>query len=145
MSDFILIDGDKANFNPTFGIATVVVKPGDLKASGASTLNSKKVCINGDEKNVSVPSCIYTTLVHSIPGTGTLKIAALGGDQKAQKTNSGGKPVLLKGSTFIAKFEVQNPAKKPPTAPGEPPTSDATPQYSGTGTFITTNTKWQGT
>ncbi|MBE9233718.1 hypothetical protein IQ231_19100 [Cuspidothrix issatschenkoi LEGE 03284] len=145
MSKFILLDDDKANFNPTFGLATVIVRPGDLKASGKSTLNGKKVCIDGDEKNVSVPSCVYTTPIHSIPGTGTLKIAALGGDQKAKKTNSGGKPVLLKGSTFTAKFEVQNPAKKPPSAPGEPPTPDPTPQYSGTGTFITTNTKWQGT
>lgn len=145
MSKFILLDDDKANFNPTFGLATVIVRPGDLKASGKSTLNGKKVCIDGDEKNVSVPSCVYTTPIHSIPGTGTLKIAVLGGDQKAKKTNSGGKPVLLKGSTFTAKFEVQNPAKKPPSAPGEPPTPDPTPQYSGTGTFITTNTKWQGT
>ena len=141
MSDFILIDGDKANFNPTFGLAIVVVRPGDLKASGKSSLKGKKVCIDGDEKNVSVPSCMYTTPAYSIPGTGTLKIAALGGDQKAKKTNSAGKPVLLKGSTFTAKFEVQNPAKQPPPAS----TPDATPQYSGTGTFITTNTKWQGT
>lgn len=141
MSDFILIDGDKANFNPTFGIATVVVRPGDLKASGASTLNGKKVCIDGDEKSVSVLSCVYTAGGYTIPGTGTLKILALGGDQKAQKTNSVGKPVLLKGSIFTAIFEVQNPAKQPPPAS----TPDATPQYSGTGTFITTNTKWQGT
>ncbi|MEA5567784.1 hypothetical protein [Anabaena sp. UHCC 0399] len=144
MSDFILIDGDKAIFNPAFGLATVVVRPGDLKASGQSTLQGKKVCIDGDEKSVSVLSCVYTTPVYSIPGTGTLKIAALAGDQKAKKTNSAGKAVLLKGSTFTAKFEVQNPAKKPPSAPGESPTPDATPQYSGTGNFITTNTKWLG-
>lgn len=141
MSDFILIDGDQANFNPAFGIATVVVRLGDLKASGASTLNGKKVCIDGDEKSVSVPSCVYTAGSYTIPGTGTLKILVLGGDQKAQKTNSAGKPVLLKGSTFTAIFEVQNPAKQPPPAL----TPDATPQYSGTGNFITTNTKWQGT
>ncbi|WP_293086528.1 hypothetical protein [Moorena sp. SIO4A1] len=100
--------------------------------------------MDGDKKKGSVPSCMYTTPVYSIPGTGTLKIADLGADQKAQKTNSAGKPVLLKGSTFTAKFEVQNPAKKPPTGPN-PPIPDATPQYSGTGTFITTNTKWRGT
>ena len=144
MSDFILIDGDIVNFNPSFGLATVVVKPGDLKGSGKSTLKGKKICIDGDEKKVSVPACLYITPVYSIPGTGTLKIASLGGNQKAQKTNSNGKPVLLKGSTFTAKFEVQNPAKKPPNAPGEPPTPDPINQYSGTGNFITTNTKWQG-
>ena len=143
MSDFILIDGDKANFNPTFGLATVVVKPGDLKASGASSLQGKKVCIDGDEKSVSVPGCMYTTPVYSVPGMGTLKIAALGADQKAKKTNSAGKVMLLKGSIFTAKFEVdpKSPAKLPPPVS----TPDLTPQYSGTGTFITTNTKWKGT
>jgi hypothetical protein len=51
--------------------------------------------------------------------------------------------VLLKGSMFTAKFEVQSPAKQPPPAPG-PPIPDATPQYSGQGMFITTNIKFQG-
>ena len=141
MADFIIIDGDQAIFNPAFGLATVVVKPGDLKASGESSLQGQKVCIDGDEKSVSVPGCMYTTPVYSVPGMGTLKIAALGGDQKAQKTNSAGKPMLLKGSIFTAKFEVQSPAKMPPPAS----TPDNTPLYSGTGNFQTTNTKWQGT
>lgn len=145
MSDFILITGDKANFTPAFGPATVVVKPGTLNGKGKTTLKGKKICIDGDEKNVSVPGCIYITPIYSIPGTGTLKINALGGDQKAKETKSGGKPVLLKGSNFTAKFEVQSPAKKPPSAPGEPPTPDASPQYTGSGTFISTNTQWKGT
>ncbi|NES66826.1 MAG: hypothetical protein F6K24_16970 [Okeania sp. SIO2D1] len=146
MPDFILIDGDKVKFNPLLTpIAFVSTKLGTLKGSGKSTLNGKKVCIEGDEKELSVPDCAYTTPVYSIAGTGTLTIAELvKKDHIAQKTNSGGKPVLLKGSTFTAQFEVQNPAKKPPTAPGENPTPDNTKQYSGTGTFITTNTKWQG-
>ena len=143
MPDFLLIDGDKANFNPVFGAATVVVQPGHLTGSSNSKVNGKKICVDGDENNVSVSGCLYITPVYSIPGTGTLKIDALGDDQKAKKTKSGEKSVLLKGSSFTAKFEVQNPAKKPPSAPGEPPTPDATLNYSGTGTFITTNTKWQ--
>jgi hypothetical protein len=144
MPDFILIEGDKANFIPAFGAAIVVVQPGTLQGSGKASLNGKKVCVDGDEKDVQVPGCTYMTPVYSIPGTGTLKIAALGGDQKAQKTQSNGKPVLLKGSTFTAKFEVQSPAQQQPPGPG-PPIPDATPQYSGTGMFITTNTKWKGT
>lgn len=144
MTDFILIDGDKANFMPTFGAAVVVVQPGDLTASGPATLAGKKICIDGDETSVSVPGCMYIAGPHSIPGSGTLKIDALAGDQKATKTNTGGKPVLLKGSQFTAKFEVQSPAQQPPPGPG-PPIPDATPQYSGNGTFLTTNTKFQGT
>ena len=143
MPDFILIDGDKANFLPSFGAAVVVVQPGDLKGSGPATLNGKKVCMDGDEKNVSVPGCMYMTPQYCIPGTGTLKIDALAANQKAKKTNTGGKAVLLKGGTFTAKFEVQSPAQQPPPGPGSP-IPDATPQYSGNGMFITTNTKFSG-
>jgi hypothetical protein len=143
LPDFILIEGDKANFLPNFGAAIVVVQPGNLTGSGPATLTGKKICVDGDEKNVSVPGCNYVTPQYSIPGTGTLKIDALAADQKAKKTQTGGKPVLLKGSSFTAKFEVQSPAKQPPTGPGSP-IPDGTPQYSGSGMFITTNTKFQG-
>lgn len=141
MPDLILIDGDKAIFQPTFGPAVVVVKPGDIKAKGPATLKGTKVCLDGDEKSVCVPGCVYMTPQFSVPGTGTLKIDRLAANQIAKKTNSGGKPVLLKGGSFIAKFEVQSPAQMPPLAS----TPDATPQYSGSGTFVTTNTKYNGT
>lgn len=144
MPDFILIDGDKVNFLPTFGAAIVVVQPGTLSGSGPATLNGKKFCVDGDEKKVSVPGCTYMTPQYSIPGTGTLKIAALAGNQKATKTQTGEKAVLLKGNNFTAKFEVQSPAQQPPPGPGSP-IPDATPQYSGNGMFVSTNTKFQGT
>ncbi len=140
MSDFIIIDGDTAQFMPTFGAAIVVVQPGTMSGSGPATFNGKAYCVDGDEKNLSVPGCTYMTPQYCIPGTGTLKIDALAGDQKASKTNTGGKAVLLKGGNFTAKFEVQSPAQQPPPGPGSP-IPDATPQYSGNGLFITTNTK----
>jgi hypothetical protein len=141
VSDFILIDSDTVNFQPNFGAAIVVVRPGIFQGSGPATVNGKKICVDGDEKDVSVPGCTYTTPQYSIPGTGTLKIAALAENQKAGKTQTGGKMVLLKGGNFTAKFEVQNPAKQP-QAPA--PIPDATPEYSGNGTFITTNLKFKG-
>jgi hypothetical protein len=144
VTDFILLEGDKANFLPTFGAAIVVVQPGTLQGSGPGTISGKKICVDGDEKNVSVPGCSYITPQYSIPGTGTLKIAALAGNQKASKTNTGGKAVLLKGGTFTATFEVQTPAQQPPPGPGAP-IPDTTTQYSGNGMFITTNIKVQGT
>ena len=131
-------------FMPNFGAAVVVVQPGNLMASGPATLNGKKICVDGDETKVSVPGCTYMTPQYSIPGTGTLKIAALAGNQKATKTNTGGKAMLLKGGNFTAKFEVQSPAKQPPPGPGSP-IPDATPQYSGSGMFVTTNVKFQAT
>ncbi len=143
MPDFILIKGDKANFMPNFGAAVVVVQPGTLQGSGPATLNGKEICVNGDEKDVSVPGCTYMTPQYCIPGSGTLKIDSLAGDQKAKKTQTGSKVVLLKGSTFTAKFEVQSPAQQPPPGPGSP-IPDSSTQYSGSGTFITTNTKFKG-
>jgi hypothetical protein len=142
MADFIVVDGDQAQFSPSFGAATVVVQPGTLTASGPATLNGSKVCIDGDEASVSVAGCSYITGSHPIPGTGTLEIESLAGDQVATKTKSGSTYVMLVGSTFTAKFTVQSPAQQPTSAG---PVPDATPQYSGTGNFITTNTKFKGT
>ena len=122
----------------------VVVQPGKLQGSGPATLNGKMLCVDGDETKVSVPGCTYMTPQYSIPGTGTLKIAALAGNQKATKTNTGAKAVLLKGGNFTAKFEVQSPAQQPPPGPGSP-IPDAMPQYAGNGMFITTNVKFQAT
>jgi hypothetical protein len=143
MGDFILREGDKAIFDPAFGVASVVVQPGDMKASGPATIQGKKLCVAGDEARLSVPGCMYTTATHPIPGQGTLKILALGGDQTAKKTDSGGKHVLLKGTTFQAKFEVQSPAQQP-SPWGGPPIPDPVAMYLGIGRFITTNTLFQG-
>ena len=142
MADYILVDGDKANFISAFGAANVVVKPGNLKGSGPATFNGKKICVEGDESNLSVPGCMYTAGPHSIPGTGTLKIDGLAGDQKSKKTKIGGKAILLKGSTFTAKFEVQSPAQQPPKGP-TPPQPDPTPSYSGIGSFTKSNKKFK--
>ena len=137
MSDKILIDGDLANFMPTFGAAIVVVQPGQMKASGKATINGKKICVDGDEAQLQVPGCQYMTPQYSIPGVGTLKIDRLAPDQKAQHSMTGGKPVLLKGGNFTAKFEVQSPAQQP--APPGPPVPDASPSYTGQGSFVPVN------
>ncbi|NJN74066.1 MAG: hypothetical protein HC799_15260 [Limnothrix sp. RL_2_0] len=142
MGDFVLITGDKVMFQPSFGQATVVVQPGTLIGSGKSKVTGKLVCVDGDEMKVTVPGCSYIAGSYSIPGTGTLFIKALAGDQKAKKIKSSGKSVLLKGSQFDAKFMVLVPAMKP-SVPN--PIPDATLQYMGKGSFQTTNTKVKAT
>lgn len=138
MSDFVLLDGDMAMFIPAFGAAIVVVRPGTLAGSGPMKSGGKAVCVDGDESSVSVPGCVYMTPQYSIPGTGTLSISALGGDQLVGKTETGGMALMLKGSTFTAKFAVQGPAMQPPPGPG-PPIPDSTSEYSGSGSFVSTN------
>lgn len=142
MADIILITGDKVMFNPTFGQAIVAVRPGDLIGTGKDKINQKLVCVDGDEKTVIVLGCSYMTPQYTIPGMGMLTIESLADNQKAQKTKSAGKPVLLQGSSFKAKFQVMVPAQQP-SVPN--PIPDANPQYSGTGTFISTNIKVKGT
>jgi len=144
MADFVILDGDQALFQPSFAAAVVVVQPGTMSGSGPSTHGGKPVCVVGDEQDLSVPGCMYTTPQYSIPGTGTLKIDSLAADQRAARTKSGGTPLLLKGSQFVAKFEVQSPAMQPPPGPGSP-IPDATPQYPGQGSFATTNAKYRAT
>lgn len=144
MSDFILMEGDQVIFMPAFAPAIVVVQPGKLEGSGPATIGGKKICVDGDESKVSVAGCVYMTPQYSIPGTGTLKISALAANQKATKTQTGNKAVLLKGGNFTAKFEVQSPAQQPPPGPGSP-VPDATSQYSGNGMFVTTNARFLGT
>ncbi len=142
MSDYAILDGDQAVFMPAFGAAVIVVRPGRMIASGMTTLLGKKICVKGDETKLIVPGCAYITPVYSIPGVGTLKINALGGNQTSKKTKSGSKEVIVKGSSFKAVFEVQTPAQQPPKGL-TPPVPDAAPQYSGNGTFITTNIKFK--
>ncbi|MCP4667851.1 MAG: hypothetical protein GY849_15990 [Deltaproteobacteria bacterium] len=139
MPDLILITGDQAVFDPQFGSATVTVMPGILQGTGRSSLMGKMVCVNGDEQLVAVPGCSYVQ-GSFVGGTGTLRIQALGPDQRAFKTYSGKKPVLLKGSVFQALFMVSSPAIE--SASGTP---DPNTQYPGTGRFVTTNAKFKGT
>ena len=144
MADFILITGDIVMFNPTFGQAIVVVQPGTLSGTSTDKIGGMAVCVEGDEANVMVPGCTYMAPPYVIPGVGMLSIDSLGSDQVAHKTTSSGTAVLLKGSTFNAKFQVMVPAQQPPPGPG-PPIPDSTPDYSGTGSFITTNVRVKGT
>jgi hypothetical protein len=140
MSDFVLIDGDRALFMPTFGAATVVVQPGRLSGSGPMTIGGKPTCVSGDEGSVNVPGCTYVAPPYVIPGTGTLTIDALGSNQLASTSKTGDIELMVKGGKFTAKFSVVAPAMQPPPGPGSP-TPDSSTEYSGSGRFLTTNTK----
>ena len=142
MADYVILENDLAMFTPMFSPAIVVVQPGKMPATGKTKLTSTKICLKGDEAQLQVPGCTYMTPVYSIPGVGTLKIMSLMPDQLTLKTKSGSKQIILKGSKFIAVFEVQSPAQQPTPAG---PVPDGTPQYMGNGNFITTNMKFKAT
>ncbi|MEM9127753.1 MAG: hypothetical protein AAGB28_18335 [Pseudomonadota bacterium] len=135
--DNIIRAGDQAIFLPTFGSALVTVIPGVMTGTGATTMtNGPPTCVQGDEKLCIVPGCAYINAAYAIPGVGTLMIQALGPDQTSKKTTIGGKPVIVKGTFFTAKFQVMVPAQMPtPTGP----VPDAVPMFMGQGQFMTTN------
>jgi hypothetical protein len=137
----IVVQGDLAIFDPAFGVATVVVLPGTMTAS-AQPKAGTAVCVVGDEKNVLVSGCAYTTATHVTAGMGILSIESLAGDQQAQKTKSGGKAVILAAGQFNAKFQVLVPAQQP-AVPS--PIPDATPSYSGRGQFQSMNQRAKAT
>lgn len=135
MTDFVLIDGDKAIFEPSFGAAIIIPMPGTISGTGdAMTVSGKTVCIEGDESSVEVSGVAYTAGPYATPGTGTLTISALADDQKATNLKVNNKAVLLVGSSFTAKFSVNSGAVNPNSG-----VLDSTPEYSGKGSFTTTN------
>lgn len=135
MSDYVIIDGDTAKFEATFGTAIITVAPGKITGSGSKLkISDKAVCVESDESIVKVFECAYLTPTFPTPGSGTLTIDSLVSDQKAQKLTINGKKAILVGSKFNAKFTVIKPATSPA------PASDATLEYFGSGVFVTNNT-----
>lgn len=142
MADFILINEDQVIFDELFTLAKVTVKKGELKASGKAKVGDKAVCLKGDEGKISVGPCDYVMPPFMKEGKGMIKIQSLT-NHVAGKTKDSGKEVLLKGSKFVAVFEVTVPAQLPPgTIPMQ---TDPAPKYIGSGSFETKNTKFKGT
>jgi len=142
MADFIIQHGDTALFLPAFGPAVVTPMPGVISGSGARCpVTQRPICLEGDEKSVRVPGCAYVSGAYVVPGIGTLKILSLAPNQRALRTRSGGRAVVLKGEQFEAIFEVMTPAQMPPIVS----TPDPVPIYMGKGLFVTTNLRVRGT
>ena len=140
MPDLVLISDDMAQFDPPVGSAIVVPVPAKIKGTSKARHGQKEVCLEGDESSVKVENCPYIAPPYTVPGMGTFLIDSLDSDQIAKKTEFNGKKVLLKGSSFKAKFKVETKAMLPPPVS----TPDPMSEYSGgTGKFITKNTNWK--
>ncbi|WP_130734448.1 hypothetical protein [Flavobacterium sp. J27] len=139
--DQIIKNGDHVVFSSSGPIMLLPPLPITvIKATGETTINGKKVCVEGDEKKVEI-SCSYTVSPYIMPGSGKLKIQSLSPEQLTKKAKSGAKSLILKGKLFTAIFEVETPAKQPP--PTNAP--DPLPLYMVKGEFITNSTKIKAT
>ncbi len=140
MSDFVIVTGDLAVFNPAFGEAMVASPPGIITGSSRAKVGNATVCVVGDESTVIVSTATYLTPAFPTPGSGVVTIAALASDQQASRTRSALSATILVGSQFRAQFRVTAPA----TGPG--PSSDAPGRvYTGSGSFTTANGRTKAT
>lgn len=145
MGDKAIVKDDAFTFEATSGARTLAApldgKMVAIGGMGKVKIQGKEVCVDGDEKLVIPITPQYKTPPFTAaPGAGLGTIAALGGDQKAKKVKVNSKAVILKGSTFQAKFMGTAPAMKPVPPPPPNDLTFAAPSM-GTGTFTATETK----
>ncbi|MEL6556582.1 MAG: hypothetical protein AAFQ94_00260 [Bacteroidota bacterium] len=135
----IITSGDQVLFNPAFGPATVIVRPGIIQGTGKATINGNQVCVVGDEESASVSGCMYVSGLFTQSGFGTLKIVPFSASQLTGISTSNGDQIILKGTVFRAVFEVEQAAVQiTPTGPVQ----DVAKEYPGTAQFVTGNFKF---
>lgn len=135
MSNRVVIDGDALTFNPQLGAITITPPPQpQIRGSGEASIEGKKICIVGDEKQVSFTVDYIKPPFVASPGKGTLTIKALASDQQAAFATAPAK-IIVVGSQFTTQFQPTKPAQDPQ---GKPDPNMGPAQ--GTGTFINSQT-----
>lgn len=139
VSSFVVVNGDKVNFESTFGTATLVPPlTTTITGTGSKLTSGAIACVEGDESSVTLAGVPYSATPF-LGGTGTLTIKQLASDQLAQKLTVGSKNAILIGSKFDATFTVTSPALNSSGS------SDPTLTYSGKGSFSTSDSKLKST
>ena len=128
-------------FEPKVGAAMIITPPTmPISGTGAHTVMMMKGCLEGDEKNVSLPVSYMVPPDYFIPGMGLMKIKKLNKDQLSKKTKCSNKKIILKGTKFDSEMTVTMPAQTINKASGAPEPHTTT-SFAGKGQFQTTNTK----
>ncbi|MGL5389080.1 MAG: hypothetical protein ACRDCA_24970 [Serratia sp. (in: enterobacteria)] len=132
MSNLVVIDGDGLTFSPLFGAITITPPPQPrISGSGEASIEGKKVCIVGDEKQVSFTVDYIKPPFVTSPGNGTLTIKALASDQQAAFAMAPAPaPIIVVGSQFTTQFQ---PVKAALDPQGKPDTD--LKAVTGVGTF----------
>lgn len=138
MGDFVVKTGDQIQITvPPPAVVPQLLAPVPLTGSSTNVLIAgSPACLEGDELPPAIQGPLtYTAPPYVTPGTGTIQIILSPANKTATTPN--GKPMLLKGGTFQAIFNVQSPAMMP--TPGGPQ-PDPLMVKNGTAQFITSNT-----
>jgi hypothetical protein len=137
MGDHIIKTGDQVRVTiapPT--VVPAIALPVPLVGSGRTVaVGGAPICLEGDELPKPLRAVLpYTAPPFTNPGTGRLSLTLLPGNKTQLSEN--GKPILIKGPTFTATFDVVTPATQ--TTPSGP-VPDGQLTKRGTAQFITTN------
>jgi hypothetical protein len=142
VGDFIIKTNDMIQFTvPPPTLIPLIAAPVPLIGTGTTvTVGNVPICLQGDEMPpiLKSPAIPYTSPPFVTPGTGTLTIMLLPTNLSMQTMN--GKPIIIKGGTFNATFNVGAPAMQP--TPGGP-VPDPLMVKPLTCQFITTNINTQ--
>lgn len=139
MGDFIVRTGDMLQVTiPPPTVVPMLEVPVPMVGTGETVLAAgPPICLEGDQIPPPLRSPIpYTAPPFVTPGVGMLKLVVVPPANFTVKTNSGGKPILLKGTTFAAIFEVETPAMQPTPAG---PVPDPVLVKEGQAEYIITN------
>lgn len=137
-ADFIIKTGDyiRITILPPAIVPTLIPPIPMIGTSKDMMLNKMPVCLEGDELPPTIRTPMpYTAPPFVTPGTGMVSVT-LTPLNKTLKTKNGGKAILIKGTPFIAEFQVMAPAMQP-MVPS--PIPDPVVKKPGTAEFITTN------
>ena len=137
----IIKTGDQIKITiPPPAIVPMLQAPVPLLGSSQNVLEeSKPICLLGDELPMAIKSPMpYTAPPFVTPGMGSLQIILL--PTNLTKLTMNGKPIILKGATFQAIFNVSAPAMQPTPAG---PVPDPLLVKPGTAMFITTTVMTQ--
>ena len=114
MGDIVIKTGDMIQITiPPPALIPAIVAPVPLMGTGATVLVANQpVCLQGDELPPSLLlPLMYTAPPFVTPGMGTLTLTLTPANLTQHTVN--GKPILIKGATFIAQFQVTAPAMQP--------------------------------
>lgn len=138
-ADFVIKTGDQilVTINPPC-VVPPLAAPQPLVGSASKVFVLQvPACLEGDELAPTLKAPLpYTSPPFAIPGMGQVELT-LGGTNKTSTTKAEGKPLLIKGSPFTAKFSVKAPATF--VTPAGVTQTDPMSTYTGTAQFITTN------
>jgi Contractile injection system spike tip protein len=141
VGDFIIKTNDMIQITvPPPAVVPMLAAPVPLIGTGTTvTIGGVPICLQGDECPPSLKAPMpYTAPPFVTPGMGTIQIMLMPNNLTMKTVQ--GKPVILKGSSFQAMFNVSAPAMQP--TPGGP-VPDPLLVKNCTCQFVTTNVNTQ--